>query len=273
LVEHGWVEGRNIVYEIRFANGQAERLPDLARELVALQPDVIFAFALVAAKAALQATQTIPIVANTSDPVGVGFAESLARPGRNVTGVAPLTIELGPKLLELLREALPHLERLAVLTNPAETSGYPMEKEFFAATQAMSLKVVHLKAQSVPEIEQAFVRLGRERVDALVIAPSAFLFANRREIAELIRKHRVPTGLFGYATPDWGALLTYQQPATEAFRLLAKYIDRMLRGERPAETPFERATRFELAIDLKVAKELGITMPRSLILRADQVIE
>jgi putative ABC transport system substrate-binding protein len=272
VADLGWVEGRNVVWDGRYADGQLERVPELMRELVASQPDVIFTYSGLTARAAMAATRTIPIVTVSADPIAAGYAQTLARPGGNVTGFVSFGSQVGPKLLEFLRAALPRLERLAVLADPS-SRGSRFENEFLAAAQAMNLQVVDLRAQSATEIEQAFARVSRERVDALAVIPSTVLATQRLLIAELSRNLRVPMGLFGYAIPEWGALLSYQASTAEAHRMVARYIDRMLKGENPAETPFEHSSRFELTINLRVARELGITIPPLLLLRADEAIE
>ena len=275
LADLGWIEGSNVVYEARWADGRAERLPELARELVAWQPDVIWTYYTLTAKAAQEATKTIPIFfANSADPVGAGLARSLAQPGGNATGMLILNAETGPKVLELLRVAVPRLARVAVLWDPAQpiTSG-AIATRVSNAAQAMGLKVLQLPTQSLPEMEQAFARMERERADALVVVSSAPIAMRSREIAELIRKYRLPTASFGSLDPKDGVLLSYGQSGAEWRQRQATYVDRILKGERPAEMPIEGAMRFELKINLRVARTLGIAVPQSLLLRADEVIE
>lgn len=272
LTDLGWIEGRDVIYEIRFADGQPDRLPDLARELVSWRPDVILTVFTVAAKAVQRETQTIPIVFASGDPVGSGLVQSLARPGGNATGIATMSADLLSKLLEMLREAVPKMARVGVVANPDEPITLALATELAAAGRSKSVSVEIFKARNMPEIEQALGSMVRDRIDSLIFIPSGHFFAHRVEIAELIRRHRIPTGAFGLGL-DTGALLTYSQNIGEGNRLHARYVDRLLRGERAADMPVERAARFDLTVNLKVAKELGLRLPSSLLLRATEVID
>lgn len=267
LRDLGWVEGRNVVYEFRWAEGRPERLPGLARELVALSPDVIWTFFSVAAVAARQATTTIPIVvASSADPVGIGLAESLARPNGNVTGLSSLSGEIAPKLLEMLRAVVPRLARVAVLSDPGEVANAILMQGLPAAAHALSIDLVIVEARNEEDFEPAFARMSREKVDGLLIPSGAIFNTHDPEIRKLAARYRLPTA-------GTGGFVSYGQNAAEMFRRSASVVDRILRGAKPGEIPIERASRLDLIINLKEARSLGLTIPPRLLLRADQVIE
>ena len=276
LRDLGWVDGQNVVIEARFAEGKPDRLPDLANDLVARQVEVVVAPSAQTVSVMRSVTATIPIVmANVHDPVGLGFVQSLARPGGNVTGLATLTVELGGKNLELLREVLPRLSSVAVLVNPANPAARTFVSEIEKTARPIGVRIVPFEAQSLKELEHVLREAPRQKPDALIVSTTEGLFfAHQRLIADAALRSRVP--LVFAAPADYveaGALLGYGSSSVAMFREAARYVDRIFKGARPADLPVERPTTFELVIDLKTAKALGLTIPRSLLLRADHVIE
>jgi putative ABC transport system substrate-binding protein len=276
LHELGYVEGQNIALESRWAQGRVERLPGLAAELVRLKVDVIVTTGTLATQAAKQATTTIPIVMVSGvDPVGIGLIASLARPGGNVTGVTSLTGELSGKRLELLKEAVPKASRLAVLWDPTNPSTAFELRE----TQVMArslVKRVSIQAVSVRdpnEFESAFAAMTRERAGALIVLSSAMFFTERRRLANLAVKHRLPTMFGQREEAEAGGLMAYGANFTDLFQRAAIYVDKILRGAKPADLPVEQPTRYQLIINLKTAKALGLTIPQSVLIRADEVIQ
>jgi putative ABC transport system substrate-binding protein len=274
LREVGYVEGQNLAIERRFADGKLDRLPRLARELVQLRIDTLFATSPVAVEAAKHATSTIPIVMmlSYSDPVERGFVASFARPGGNITGVA-LAAEptMAGKRLELIKEAIPHAARIAVLATSEAGSRTQLEWTQKAAhTLGVKLIVVEIRDA---DYNRAFGTMAAERVDALVVLASVTLSTDRARIIELASKHRLPAIYDWYEHVAEGGLMAYGGSISGMTRRAAVYIDRIFRGAKPADMPVERATMFELVINLKTAKALGLTIPPSLLLRADQVIE
>ena len=277
LRELGYVEGRNIVSEYRSAEGRVERFPALAAELVGLKVDLIVVFSTPSARAARQATTTIPIVAATmQDPVRDGLVASLARPGGNVTGLTFLGSELVPKRLALLKEAIPRVSRVAVLWHPgglAEGTGQEMVKEAEAAARGLGLHIQLVRAESPKGLDGAFSSMTRWRADALILLPSPMLFAERRRIVDFAARHRLPAMYIAREFVDLGGLMGYGASQLDLIRRAATYVDKILRGATPADLPVERPTKFELVINMKTAKALGLTIPQSVLLRADQVIE
>ena len=277
LRERGWIEGQNIVIEQRWAEGKVERYAEIAAELVRLKVDLIATSIVGAALAAKKVTQTIPIVAAlASDPVAQGLVQSYARPGGNVTGLAEEAGPLHEKALEFLIDAVPSARRVAVLTNPADaTATRAMLQRFALAAGAGSLKVEFrpIEVAKPEELDGAFARMKGGRVDALIIERSVMFYIHRVRIAELAVKHRLATSsrLFGFA--EAGALMTYHVDVADNWRRAAGYVDKILRGAKPGELPFEQPTKFQLTVNLKTARALGIKLPQSLLLRADRVIE
>lgn len=277
LGERGLIEGRNIRIEYRSAEGRFERLPALAAELVRLKVDLIVAGATPAARAAQRATSTIPIVAHAmADPVGDGLVASLARPGANVTGTTFLGPKLVPKHLELLRETIPGILRVSILRHPgAFTEGTMTEmlKETESAAATLRIRLHFADVQSADELEPAFARIRAEGADALVVFPSPLLFFERKRIVGLVTKHRLPAMFNNSQAVEIGGLIGYGASLRDLGRQTASYVDRILKGTKPLDLPVQQPTKFELVVNLRSAKALGITVPKSILLRADRVIE
>jgi putative tryptophan/tyrosine transport system substrate-binding protein len=274
LRELGYVEGKNIVIEYRYAEGKPDRLPALASELVRLKVDVVVTGGPVATRSAKQATATIPIVmAIDDDPVGNGFAASLARPGGNITGLATLAPEISGKQLELLREIAPKLSRVAVLGN-ATQPGHPQAlREINLAAGAFGAQVQYLEIRDPKDIETAFRAAGKERADAVLLLPSPITFSQRRQVTDLAVRSRLPTI---YGRPEYvedGGLVFYGVSITDLSRRAATYVDKILKGAKPADIPIEQPKKFELIINLKAAKQIGLTIPPNVLVRADKVIK
>jgi len=277
LRDLGYVEGRNVVIEDRDAEGKLDRLPALAAELVALKVDVIVAPATPAAVAAKQATKTIPIVfAVVSDPVTSGLVTSLARPGGNVTGLSVLEPELVGKRLELLKQVVPGVSRVAVLWHPGavgERTEKDVLKEAEAAARAMGVPLQFVEARGPADFDRAFLDMTRASAGALTVLESTVFFVERRHLVDLAAKNRLPAvyGLREFV--DAGGLMAYGPNQPDLFRRAATYVDKILKGAKPGDLPVEQPTKFELIINLKAAKGLDITIPQSLLLRADEVIQ
>jgi putative ABC transport system substrate-binding protein len=274
LRELGYVEGDNVVFEPRWAEGRADRLPALAAELVKLQVDVIATAGTPAAQAAKGATSTIPIVMATGgNPVGVALVASLSRPGGNVTGEMTLTSEILPKLLELLREMIPHASRIAILVDPSNSSGMFGAHEMQLAAQVLGISVQVLSARSAEEFESAFKSILQPPVVALIIVGSAMFFGERLQLADLAMKNGIPTAANARAYAEAGCLISYAADFANTFRRAAEYVEKILKGAKPADLPVEQPTKFELVINLKSAKALGLEVPPILLAQADELIE
>jgi ABC-type uncharacterized transport system substrate-binding protein len=275
LRELGWVEGQNIAIEDRFADGKLERLPELAAELVRLKVDIILAASSPPALAARNATRTIPIVMGTSaDPVELGLVASLPRPGGNVTGLAfSVGLDVVGKELELLKETVPHVGRVAVLSNSGNPGNTLALKNVKTRAQSLGVQLQILEARGPNEFEAAFAAMARERAGALLVVPDSVFGLHRVRLQELVAKSRLPTmyGLREHA--EAGGLMSYAVDVRDSFRRAATYVDKILRGARPADLPIEQPTKYELVINLKTAKALGLTIPPSVLARADEVIE
>jgi len=270
----GYVEGRNVVYEGRWAEGKLGRLPELAAELVRLRVDAIVVTGDPASAAAKEATSTIPIViAGSSDPVGSGMIASLARPGGNITGTSAQATELSAKRLEILKEAVPKASRVAVLwnaDNPAMTLRY---REIEKAARILRVAVQPLGVREPEDFDVAFSTMTRERPDALFMVTDTLTTLNRKRVIEFAAKHRIPAMYeFDSLVLD-GGLMAYAPSFNDIYRRAAVYVDKILKGTKPGDLPVEQADRFYLLINLKTAKALGLTIPQSLLLRADRVIE
>jgi len=268
----GYVEGKNLVIESRLAGSSFEGLPALAAELVSLKLDVIAAVGNVAIGALKRATQTIPIVMiNVGDPVGTGLVSSLADPGGNVTGLSNLAEGLSAKWLELLTQTVPGLTRVGVLMVPTQHATYL--REIKTAGQRTGITVLGLETRGRDEIERTFAALTKARAQGLIVLPNPFTLTHQTQIVELAAKNRLPAM---YPWPEFtesGGLMAYSTNRTEMYRRSATFVDKILRGAKPADLPIEQPTKFELVINLKTAKALGLTIPPSLLLRADHVIE
>jgi putative tryptophan/tyrosine transport system substrate-binding protein len=275
LRELGWVAGQNIEIEYRFADGKFERLPALAAELVRLNVDIIVASPTAAAQAAKKATSTIPIVmVSVGDPVRLGLVESLARPGGNMTGTAfSVGLESIVKGLELMKVMLPGVRRMAVLSNPANPSQPLAIQDIKAAVQLLGLGVLLLEASGPSEFERVFAAIAKEDADALLVVADSMFIVQRTSLAERALKQRLPSIHGVRENVEAGGLMSYGPSLQQNSRRAAAFVDKILKGAHPAELPVEQPTKFEFVINLKTARALGLTIPPSLLLRADQVIE
>ncbi len=274
LRERGYVEGQNIVIEYRYADGKVEPLRDFAAELVGLQVDVIVTWGTPAAQAAEKATSTIPIVmAAALDPVGTGLVASLARPGRNVTGVTVGYAELGGKNLELLKEIAPGVGRVAVLLNPDNPAHALMLRENLVAARALDLQVQILEVRDAGGLDRAFAAITRERADAIAVVHDLLFLQYRKRFADFAAKSRLPAMYDRREYADAGGLMAYGPNFLDNFRHAASFVDRILNGANPADLPVENPTKYELILNSKAARALGLMIPQSILLRADEVIE
>jgi putative tryptophan/tyrosine transport system substrate-binding protein len=273
LHELGHVEGDNIAFEQRWADGNAKRLPALAAELVKLNVDVIVTAGTPSAQAAIHATSMIPIVMATgNDPADVGI-HSLSRPTGNITGVVTLVSEVAPKRLGLLRELVPQATRIASLVDLGNPSSVQAEHDTEMAAKALGIPLQVLSVHNPDELEAVFDAMRERRIDALIIEASAMFFGERSRIAEIAAKHRIPTMVTERSFVEAGCLMTYGANLADNFHRAAEYVDKILKGTKPADLPVEQPTKFDLAINLKTAKALGLDVPPSLLARADEVIE
>jgi putative tryptophan/tyrosine transport system substrate-binding protein len=272
--ELGYEEGRNIAYETRWAEGKSERLPGLAVELVGLKPDVILVANTPSVLAAKKATTTIPIVmVSVGDPVGTGLVDSLARPGGNITGSTNIMGEMAGKRLELLKQAVPRLSRVAALGHPGDPIFAVQMRHAEAVARSLKVEVFPVEIHSVSEIDRAFETIVRRRADGVLRLGDAFVGPGRQRTSELAMKQRLPTMGTRVEEVKAGLLMSYGPNRVEQFHQAAIYVDKILKGVKPGNLAVEQATKFELVINLKTAKALGLTIPPSLLLRADQVIE
>ncbi len=274
LRDLGYVEGKNIVIEWRSAEGKLDRLPALAAELVRLKVDVIVTTGPAPTRPAKEATSTIPIVmAFDNDPVGNGFVASLARPGGNITGLSTLAPEISGKQLEVLKEIVPRLSRVAVLGSSTTPGNAQSLKETELAAGAFGVKVQYLDVRDPKDIDTAFRATGKGRADAILVLTSPVFNPYRTEIADLAAKNRLPAI---YSTPEFvedGGLMTYGVSLTDLYRRAATYVDKLLKGAKPADLPVEQPKKFEFIINLKAAKQIGLTIPPNVLVRADKVIK
>jgi len=274
LRDLGWVEGKNISIEYRHAQGRSDRLPDLAADLVRLKVDVIVTSSAPATVAAREATRAIPIViAAAGEPVAMGLVESLARPGGNVTGLSQMAVELTGKRLELLKEMIPKLSRVAMLWNPQGVGSPIIWEEIQLPARQLGIQLHSLEVRSPNDFDKAFEDATRARAGALFIGPHPMIATNLKRIAGLAAKSRLPS-IFQFSEfADAGGLVAYGPDRADMFRRAATYVDKILKGAKPGDLPIEQPTKFELVVNLKTAKALGITIPQSILLRADRVIE
>ena len=272
LRDLGYVEGRNLAIEPRWADEHYDRLPGLAADLVARRVDVIVAVAVPAIRAAKEATRTIPIVmAAVVDPVATGLVASLARPGGNVTGLSTMGPEITAKQVEMLKQIVPRAALVAVLWNPANPGNRPQLSATESASRALGMRLQSLEARTPADFDPAFAAMIRQRADALIVLADVMLNDNRSRLVELAAANRLPT-VYGQDAGG-GGLLSYSANTRDLFRRSAGYVDRILKGARPGDLPVEQANTFELVINLKAARTLGLTVPPSLLHRADRVIE
>ena len=274
----GYIEGQNLAIEYRYAEGKLDRLPELAAELVRLKVDlIVVAAAETAIRAAKNATKTIPIVMSGqgADPVEAGLIESLARPGGNVSGLTNLSRKLGGKRLELLKEAVPKLARVAVLYDPAiPGTTREVKEDLPVAARALRLTVRSWEVRGTDDFERVFTALNKERPDGLYVPGGGqLMFANENRIAGLALKSRLPSMYGRREAVDAGGLMSYGADLADIYRRVAYYVDRILKGAKPADLPVEQPTKFELVFNLKTAKQIGLTIPQSLLYRADKVIK
>ena len=270
LRDLGYVEGQNIRFEFRSAEGHIDRLPELAAELVRLKVDVIVTWFTPTAVAAAKATREIPIVmAETGDPLGLGLVKSLSQPGGNVTGIAALTAELAGKSVQLIRDMLPSARRVTALANATDPFSKPFLEQIELGGAATGTAIRAIRISSNEEFETAFAAMAKDRPDAIIVQPSL----PSKRAAELALQHRVPA----VSVPRWfvdeGGLMSYSAIYADLFRKAAVYVDKILKGAQPADLPVEQPTRFQLVINMKTANALGITVPATLLARADEVIE
>ena len=277
LREHGYIDGENVIVEVRAADSKIERFPALASELVGLNLDLIVASNSVAGRAVQQATTTIPIIIPVmGDPVSDGLVAGLARPGGNITGLTFLGPQLVPKRLALLKEALPKATRVAALWHPGAYGTRTMDNmmsEAEGVAQTLGLLLRLIAVNEPDELDKASSAIAEERADALMVFPSPMLFAQRERIVDLAAKLRLPVISMGKEFVQLGGLMSYGADIIDSFRLSGAYVEKILNGAKPADLPVEQPTKFELFINLKTAKALGIDLPPTLIARADEVIE
>jgi len=274
LREHGYSEGRNLVFERRFSAGNAERFPELAAELVRLRVDCIFVTTTPAALAAKHATQTIPIVIPSAiDPVGAGLVASLARPGGNITGLSTVGPELSGKRLELLKEVVPGMTRVAVLWNAANPANASVWQETQAAAGALGLLLHSQDVRGPQDLEGAFARMAQARPEALLVLGDSLINMYEQQIAEFATQNHLPSMVVRRESVMAGGLMSYFSSAPDRYRRAAYYVDRILKGTKPADLPVEQPMKFELIINLKTAEAFGLTIPPVVLFQADEVIK
>jgi putative ABC transport system substrate-binding protein len=271
LRDYGYIEGQNVLVEWRAAEGRPDRAKALADDLIALKVDVIVAMTTGAVQAAKNATSTIPIVMMAGEPVGSGLVASLARPGSNITGVSQIAAELSAKRIELLRELIPGLTRVAVLINETSPFARPLLEETRTATRRAGIQLQVLDVRRAAEVEAAFSMVVKERAAAVIVASA--LAAPAWRTAELALRHHLPSVYFQRQFAEAGGLMSFGPHFADMHRRTASYVDRILKGAKPADLPVEQPTRLELVINLRTAKALGLKIPQSLLLRADHVVE
>ena len=273
LRELGYLEGKNIAIEFRYAEGKVERLPELAAELVRLKVEAILTAGPTVTRPVKQATSTIPIVMTfDDDPVGSGFAASLARPGGNITGLSTLNPEIAGKQLELLKQVVPKLSRLAVLGPSTRPGTAQALKEIETVAASFAIKHQHLDVRDAKDIESAFREASKGRAEAILVLQGPAINSKRTQIVELAAKSRLPGMYYSTEFVENGGLISYATNITDLSRRAATYVDKILKGAKPADLPIEQPTKFELAINLKTAKQIGLTIPPNVLARADRVI-
>ena len=274
LHDLGWIEGKNISIDYRYAEGRNDRLADFAADLVRSKVDVIVTSVTPDAAAAKKATGTIPIVmASAGDPIASGFVGSLARPGGNITGLSQMAPELAGKRLEMLKEIIPRLSRIAVLWNPEDQMSAINWNEIQLPARKLGVQLHSMEARSLKELDKLFDDAAKAHVGALVIMPNSAFVTNLKRIADLAAKHRLPSIFHITEFASAGGLIAYGPDRADLFRRAAAYVDKILKGAKPGDLPIEQPIKFELALNLKTAKALGIKIPNSILVRADKVIE
>ena len=275
LHDLGYIEGKNILVEYRYVEGRLDRVPALLGELVQLKVDVLVATFTIAIRAAKQATKTIPIImVSATDPVAAGFVDSLARPGGNITGVVRLIRELSSKRLELLKEAVPRISRVGVLWDGNAPGPAIAVKEYEAAARSLKLEFQSLEVRGPdPDVDGAFQAAAKGRANALIVVRNNVVDRHSKRIVDLAIKNRLPSVWEGGEFVESGGLMSYTSDDSANFRRVATYVDRILKGAKPADLPVEQPTKFELVINLKTAKQIGLTIPQSVLYRADKVIK
>jgi len=274
MSELGYVEGKNLTIEWRFADGDYGRLPALANELIASRVDVLVVDSTPGVKVARAATTSVPIVMiSVGDPVASGFVSSLSRPGGNVTGLSNVVGDVSAKYVELMRQAVPHLSRIGVLVNPDNSTHAGIAANVQSSARAMGLSATLIAARRPADIDAAFATLRKENMGALIVLGDPFYGQQARQLGELALANRVPTLATNRSLAEAGGLMSYGQDLVEHYRRAAAYVDKLLKGAKPADLPIERSTKIEFVINLKTAKALGLTIPPPLLLRADDVIQ
>ena len=272
--ELGYVEGKNLLIEWHFADGKYERFPGMAAELVRMKVDVIVTQGTPATEAAQRATRTIPIVTvAVGDPIRSGFAASLAHPGGNITGLSFISSDVYPKQLEMLKAMLPRLSRVAVLVNPSNSRAALTLTSVQAAAKKLGVTVIPVDARTPEEIERGFATMRRERADAVIVHADSLFNLHKQQVADLAARSRMPSSFVDRSLVEAGGLMSYGQNVANYYQYGATYVDKILKGAKPGELPFEQPTKIYLAINRKTAKALGITIPQELLIRADEVIE
>ncbi len=270
----GYVDGKTITIEWRFADTKVERLPALAAELVALRVEVLVGASIQASTAAAAATKTIPIVfPGAADPVGSGLVKSLARPGGNITGFSTMAADLGGKQIEVLRSVLPRMKRLAVLVNPTNSSVASLMQNFEAGAKQTGVTIQQFGVQTPEAIDQAFAAMAKARIDAVAVAVDGFLLEETKRIATLALRYKLPLISTQQSDVEAGSLMSYGAVLADNYRRTAGFVIKILKGAKPADLPVEQPTRIELVINMKTAKALGIKFPQEIMVRADRVIE
>jgi putative ABC transport system substrate-binding protein len=272
LRERGYTEGKNILLEYRYAEGKEDRLPELAAELVQLKVDVIVATADVSARAAQQTTRTTPIVLTTGDPIASGLAESLARPGGNITGLTVLLADLSGKRIEILRDTFPKMTRVAALWSPREKVATATFNETKAAAQGFSLHLQSLEVQTIQDIEKGFAEMAKVQPNALIVLLSPLVTLHSKRIVEQAMKQHLPGIYPTRQFAEEGGLMAYGPLIGDLYRRAATYVDKILKGAKPADLPIELPKKFEFLVNLKTAKAIGVTIPPTVLTRADTVI-
>ena len=273
LKEHGWIEGQNFTFEYRFADGEVNALPKLAAELVRLRVDCVVTDSTPATQALKNATQTMPIIAITNDPVASGFVSSLSWPGGNITGISLLSADLAGRRLQLLSEMVPGLARVTILLNPANPSNLALLKQTQAAAPSLNIELYVAEARAPDQLENTFAAIGAARIGALLVFPDALFSSEYSRVAAFAATERLPALFADKGSVEAGGLMAYGPTMPAAFRRLASYVDKIFHGADPAELPVEQPTKFELMINLKTAKTLGLNVPDKLLSTADEVIE